>query len=81
MIQTMMHNWAELLAAAALLINAVVAVIGLWRVQRSVNIYHLAVNSRLDELLHVTKQAAHAAGVKEEADRQRIQRENGGNVL
>jgi hypothetical protein len=38
-------------------------------VMKEVRGVHLLVNSRMDELLALTKKAAHAAGVKEEKDR------------
>lgn len=37
--------------------------------KKSVSEVHLSVNSRLDELLRVTRLASHAEGVKEEKDR------------
>jgi hypothetical protein len=55
------------IVAIALLINAVVGIIGLWQIR----VYHLKVNSRLDQLLKLKRKSGFAAGVRNEQNRHR----------
>jgi hypothetical protein len=56
-----MINWTELISALGALIAAIASLINRKKIQE----LHLLVNSRLTQLLDVTKSSAHAQGVKE----------------
>ncbi len=59
---------AMITAAAPLFLSAVTAVISFLN-RLALKAYHLEVNSRLDELLAVTRLAAHTEGVQQERAR------------
>lgn len=57
-----------IVAIVAALSNVIALVIGMWKVNRSVESVHKTVNSRMDEMLVLAKKGAHAEGVKEGED-------------
>lgn len=44
------------------------AAIGAWKIREQVIKLHMQINSRMTELLDLTKSSAHAEGVKQEQD-------------
>jgi hypothetical protein len=64
-----MEAWAALIVSIATLVTAVGALImGIINSNR-INDVHISINSRMDQLLKVSGDAAHAAGAKEERER------------
>lgn len=63
-----MAEVATLLTSIAAFIAAASSAILAWRAKAEVKEVHLSVNSRLDELVASTREAAHAAGLQEGRD-------------
>lgn len=63
---------AALIASIPPTVVAGVALFQAFRVGRAVQVVHLTMNSRLDQLVALTAKSSHAAGVKEEKDRKAL---------
>ncbi len=61
----MIAELAEIITAVAALAAVVVS---LWN-GRKIQDIHIAINSRMDQLLELTKSAEHARGMKEQSER------------
>jgi len=65
-------TFGAVLILAAQAMTLATAVIGVWASRRNaakIAEVHLMINSRMDDLLKLTEQSAHAAGMKDEKER------------
>jgi hypothetical protein len=54
-------GWLQIITAGAALVSALAALLSRWRIQQ----LKIEINSRMSELLELTKTSAHAAGMED----------------
>ncbi len=66
-----MSETAQIITSLATLVAAIGSLLIGWRNSREIKAVHIATNSLTDRLVDTTRTEAHAAGVKEQKDRER----------
>ncbi len=66
-----MELWIALIASVGAVIAASISAWASIVNSSKIQDVHIAINSRMDQLIEVTKAASHAAGVKDEQDKQK----------